>query len=109
MLDESNSDVYFARDDRHDMVLAINGARRGARTCRVMEKWVAHFHKIKVTIIPVPEIATETGCGISGSMPKQRACSTICTGDRSAARRCGGCLRFQLELLAASRTHAPNG
>lgn len=60
VLDENNSNVYFARDDRHDMVLAINGARPGAHAlCRVMEKWVAHFHKIKVTIIPVPEIATE--------------------------------------------------
>jgi hypothetical protein len=60
VLEESNAQSYFSRDERYDMVLAINGSRPGAHAlCRVMEKWLAYFHKVKVTIIPVPEIADE--------------------------------------------------
>lgn len=56
VLEDKNAQSYFARDERHDMVLAINGIG-GLALARVMEKWIAHFHKAKVTIIPVPKIA----------------------------------------------------
>lgn len=60
VLDESSAAAYLGRDERYDTVLSINGARPGAHAlCRVMERWIAHFHQIKVTIIPVPEIAQE--------------------------------------------------
>lgn len=60
VLDERNAGSYFSRDESHDMLLAINGGRPGAQAlCRVMEKWVEHFHRTRVTIVPAPEIAAE--------------------------------------------------
>ncbi|MGH8728078.1 MAG: DUF6352 family protein [Burkholderiales bacterium] len=59
VLDEKNAQSYFSRDERHDMVLAINGTG-GLALARVIEKWIEHFHEARVTIIPVPKIAGES-------------------------------------------------
>jgi hypothetical protein len=61
VIETSNRAAYLGRDERHDTALAINGARPGAHAlCRVMEKWIEHFHRVRVSIIPVPEIPQDS-------------------------------------------------
>jgi len=60
VLDDKNSDAYFERDERHDTVLQLNTGRPGcAALCRVLERWIAHFHGVRTTVTPVREIADE--------------------------------------------------
>lgn len=40
--------------------LALNSAHPGcAALCRVLEAWVEHFHQVRVTLNPVPQIESE--------------------------------------------------
>ena len=60
VLDEKNHAQYFIRDERRDLVLAMNPGTPGAAAyARVLERWVSHFHGVTVTIEPVREIADE--------------------------------------------------
>jgi len=60
VLNEENAAIYWMRDEHHDTVLALNSAHPGcAALCRVLEAWVEHFHQVRVTISPVPQIESE--------------------------------------------------
>jgi hypothetical protein len=57
VLDEHNRDEYWRRDERHDTVLNLNFGRPGALAlCRVIERWIAHFHGTEVAAKPIREI-----------------------------------------------------
>lgn len=57
VLDEKNRDEYWNRDERFDTVLSLNFGKAGALAlCRVIERWVGHFHGISVAVEPVREI-----------------------------------------------------
>ncbi len=57
VLDEKNRDEYWRRDERFDTVLNLNFGRPGALAlCRVLERWISHFHGTEVTVKPVREI-----------------------------------------------------
>ena len=57
VLDERNAERYFERDERYDTILQLNTGRPGcAALCRVLERWIAHFHGVQVTVTPVREI-----------------------------------------------------
>jgi hypothetical protein len=57
VLDADNSDDYWERDERFDCAVSLNlgGAALTALT-HVLEKWVAHFLAVDVTIRPQREI-----------------------------------------------------
>jgi hypothetical protein len=60
VLDEKSAASYFERDERHDTVLQLNTGRAGcAAFCRVLERWMAHFHGLRTTVTPVREIPDE--------------------------------------------------
>ena len=60
VLDSSNADIYWARDEAHDTVLNLNFAGDGLDAlCRVLERWVAHFLDVAVSIQPVQKISDE--------------------------------------------------
>ena len=57
VLDEKNREEYWKRDERFDTVLNLNFGKAGALAlCRVIERWVGHFHGISVKAKPVREI-----------------------------------------------------
>lgn len=56
-LDTDNADVYWERDERHDMAISLNRGRPALDAlCRVLEKWISHFLGVAVTIRPQREI-----------------------------------------------------
>ena len=60
VLDDKNADLYFERDERHDTVLQLNSGRPGcAALCRVLERWMTHFHGVRTTVTSVREIPDE--------------------------------------------------
>ncbi len=60
VLDSGNADIYWARDEAHDTVLNLNFAGDGLDAlCRVLERWVAHFLDVAVSIQPVQKISDE--------------------------------------------------
>jgi hypothetical protein len=57
VLDEGNADVYWERDESHDLAVSLNhGQPALAALCRVLEAWVLHFLKIAVRIEPARSI-----------------------------------------------------
>lgn len=57
VLDATNADVYWDRDERHDLAISLNrGQPALAGLCRVLEKWIAHFLGVAVAIRPLREI-----------------------------------------------------
>jgi hypothetical protein len=57
VLDEKSAGRYFERDERHDTVLNLDHGRPGlAALCRVLERWIAHFHGVRAVVKPVREI-----------------------------------------------------
>jgi hypothetical protein len=51
VLDADNSAAYWERDERHDLAVSLNRGRPAlAALCRVLERWIAHFLGIDVTI-----------------------------------------------------------
>jgi len=57
VLDEANASSYWERDERHDLAISLNSGRPGlAALCRVLERWIAHFLGVAVTIEPKREI-----------------------------------------------------
>jgi uncharacterized protein DUF6352 len=60
VLGRDNAMMYWIRGERYDTVLPLSAGQPGADAlCRVLEKWVAHFHGVKVSIVPVPKIEAE--------------------------------------------------
>jgi Family of unknown function (DUF6352) len=60
VLSPETSGSYWSRSDRFDMVLDLTFARPGLDAlCRVLERWVWHFLKIRVAIEPVRRISDE--------------------------------------------------
>ena len=60
VLDEGNSAEYWRRDERFDTVLNLDFGRPGCLAlARVLERWIAHFHGIRVAVKPVREIPDE--------------------------------------------------
>ncbi len=60
VLDDQNSAEYWKRDESHDTVLDLSYARAGSQAlCRVLERWIAHFHGVRATVKPVREIPDE--------------------------------------------------
>jgi hypothetical protein len=57
VLSEDNATAYWDRDERYDFAVSLN---RGGSTleglCRVLERWIAHFLAVEVTIQPRREI-----------------------------------------------------
>lgn len=57
VLDAANAAVYWERDERFDLAVSLNrGQPALAALCRVLERWVAHFLGVDVTITPQREI-----------------------------------------------------
>jgi len=60
VLTEANAEIYWGRDSRYDTVLNLNFASAGLDAlCRVLERWIAHFYDIAVSIQPVQKITDE--------------------------------------------------
>ena len=60
VLDEGSAGRYFERDERYDTVINLNHGRAGcAALCRVLERWIAHFHGVRAGVKPVREIPDE--------------------------------------------------
>jgi hypothetical protein len=60
VLTEDNAELYWTRDSRYDTVLNLNFAGAGLDAlCRVLERWIAHFYDIAVSIQPVQTITDE--------------------------------------------------
>jgi hypothetical protein len=60
VLDEKNSAEYWQRDERFDTVLNLNPGRPGSLAlCRVLERWISHFHGVRVEVKPIREIPDE--------------------------------------------------
>jgi len=60
VLDEKSAGRYFERDERHDTVLSLDHGRPGCvALCRVLERWIAHFHGVRAVVKPVREIPDE--------------------------------------------------
>ncbi len=57
VLEAVNAATYWERDERHDLAVSLNrGGPALAALCRVLERWIAHFLGIAVTIEPQREI-----------------------------------------------------
>jgi hypothetical protein len=60
VLDEKSAAGYFGRDESYDTVLQLNSGRPGCwALCRVIERWVAHFHGLRTVVSSVREIPDE--------------------------------------------------
>lgn len=60
VLTEENAGVYWGRDSRYDTVLNLNFSGAGLDAlCRVLERWIAHFYDIAVSVQPVQKISDE--------------------------------------------------
>jgi hypothetical protein len=49
VLDAGNAEAYWARDERHDLAVGLGQPALDALS-RVLEKWIAHFLAVEVTI-----------------------------------------------------------
>ena len=57
VLDAANAETYWTRDERFDLAISLNRGQPGLDAlCRVLERWVAHFHAARVAIKPKREI-----------------------------------------------------
>ena len=53
VLDRGNADSYWTRDERFDLAISLNRSQPALDAlCRVLERWIAHFHAVQVTIKP---------------------------------------------------------
>ena len=57
VIDADNAALYWTRDERFDTAVSLNRGRPGLDAlCRVFERWILHFHDVRVTIKPQREI-----------------------------------------------------
>jgi len=60
VLNDESAASYFEDSERYDTVLQLNTGRPGcAALCRVIERWLAHFHGVRTTVAAVREIPDE--------------------------------------------------
>jgi hypothetical protein len=60
VLTHRNADLYWMRGERFDTVLPVSAGQPGAEAlCRVLERWVRHFHDTPVSVIPVRRVDGE--------------------------------------------------
>ena len=60
VIDRDNADNYWSRDERFDTAVSLNRGRPGLDAlCRILERWVHHFHDVETTIKPQREIDDE--------------------------------------------------
>jgi hypothetical protein len=60
VLNEESAERYFEDSERYDTVLQLNTGRPGCLAlCRVLERWLAHFHGVRTTVTAVREIPEE--------------------------------------------------
>jgi hypothetical protein len=53
VLSEGNADLYWTRDERFDTAVSLNRGEPAMRAlCRVLERWIAHFNAVEVSIEP---------------------------------------------------------
>jgi hypothetical protein len=53
VLDKANAESYWTRDERHDTAVSLNRGQPALDAlCRVLERWIAHFHAVVVGIQP---------------------------------------------------------
>ena len=53
VLSRDNADSYWTRDERFDTAVSLNrGGPALDALCRMLERWVAHFHSVRVAIRP---------------------------------------------------------
>ncbi|MBK9605151.1 MAG: hypothetical protein IPO58_01480 [Betaproteobacteria bacterium] len=53
VLSRDNADSYWARDERFDTAVSLNRGQPALDAlCRVLERWVAHFHSVRIAIRP---------------------------------------------------------
>jgi Family of unknown function (DUF6352) len=58
VLSQDNSTNYWERDERYDFAVSLSrGGGVLEALCRVLERWIAHFLAVEVTIAPKSEIA----------------------------------------------------
>ncbi len=59
VLDADNAPLYWERDSTYDTALNFSHGTAGmSATCRVLEKWVKHFHGATVQVQPLQTTAT---------------------------------------------------
>jgi hypothetical protein len=57
VLDSGNAQLYWSRDERHDLVISLNQGRAAlAALCRVLERWILHLAGVRVSVTSVPRI-----------------------------------------------------
>jgi hypothetical protein len=57
VMDAGNAELYWGRDERHDFVLVATQGRPGlSALAKVLERWVMHFLRVSVRIVPVSSI-----------------------------------------------------
>lgn len=57
VLSEDNAETYWTRDERFDVAVSLNrGQPALSALCRVLQRWIAHFLAVDVTIAPEREI-----------------------------------------------------
>ena len=57
VIDGDNAESYWTRDERFDTAVSLNRGRPALDAlCRVLERWVLHFHSIQVSINPQQQI-----------------------------------------------------
>lgn len=57
VLSEDNAEGYWERDERFDLAISLNrGQPSLPALCRVLQRWIAHFLAVEVTIAPQREI-----------------------------------------------------
>lgn len=60
VLHADNAERYWERDERHDLVISLNhGQPAPDALCRVLERWIAHFLGVQVSIATAREIDDE--------------------------------------------------
>lgn len=60
VLDDDNADVYWQRDESHDLAVSLNhGQPALVALCRVLEAWVRHFLQTAVRIEPAHRISED--------------------------------------------------
>jgi hypothetical protein len=57
VLDSGNAQLYWLRDERHDLVISMNHGRAAlAAFCRVLERWILHLAGVSVSVKSVPHV-----------------------------------------------------
>jgi hypothetical protein len=57
VLDRGNAQLYWSRDERHDLVISLNQGRAAlAALCRVLERWILHLAGVRVSVTPLARI-----------------------------------------------------